>query len=1213
MHPELQPYRNRIRQHQLAPEAEIVKSLLGQLRIDSTRRNRVSRDAAEMAQSVRLQQSSGLMSPFLVEYGLTTDEGIALMCLAEALLRVPDAETIDALISDKLVAADWGRHLGHSSSSLVNASSWALMLTGKILTDDTGHDIADTMRRVLKRLGEPVVRIAVAKAIKLIADQFILGTDIQSAEWRGREFVKRGYRYSFDMLGESALTWKDARRYRDAYVQAIKYLATQCQADDVRDNPGISVKLSAIHPRCQTRQRPLVLDDLVASTLELTRLARTANMGFNIDAEESERLDLALDVIERVLAHPELQPWDGFGIVVQAYGQRALPIIEWTYALARTTRHKVQLRLVKGAYWDTEIKRAQVLGLTDYPVFTRKRSTDLSYLACAQRLFELNDWIYPQFATHNLHTIRCVLEMASEDSEFEFQRLHGMGDEVYEQIRQKFECRCRIYAPVGAHEDLLAYLVRRILENGANSSFINQLMDERTPIHQIVSDPIKQSKRSINSIRNEAVPLPEWIYGEARRNSQGLDLESESESIQLKTALAEFAEQSWTGIPSTQDGGSPSAFETRYSPTRPDCPVGTVRHTPPEWIPHLISDAIDGFEVWRRTPADERAACLRRVADEYEKNKIELIALMVRETGKTIADALSEVREAVDFCRYYANEAGRLETMSQQSRARGVIVCISPWNFPLAIFTGQIAGALAAGNSVIAKPAEQSSLTAARALELMYQAGLPKTACTTALGLGETIGARLVADPRIAGVNFTGSVEAARSIHRTMAAQGNPLGKLVAETGGLNAMIVDSTALPEQAVRDILVSAFQSAGQRCSALRMLYIQEEMKDRVCDMLFGGMEVLTVGDPWDLATDVGPVIDAQAKRMINDHIRRMKARGLLCHQPRLANDLTGHFVAPCVFEVSGIEQLSSEVFGPVLHFASYRAQDLPDVIEAINGSGYGLTFGLHSRIDQRVQQVTAAMKIGNIYVNRNQIGAVVGCQPFGGRGLSGTGPKAGGPNYTANLRQFRNGSGTDFSLEPHPRGDVREKLAQLANLQSHWGMRDDRGPALEKAIRNFETLLPTLRETIEITCSPVDLDGPTGESNRLYFQPKGVFVCIGSSRHVIQALAGGNAVLAVGVDSRLTADLMAAELPVTVSPLLPDIESLASCPSLAGIAFEHLDRNLAAALRRDLADLDGPIVQFVSDSWAPWQFVTEKTLCIDTTAAGGNARLLIESGS
>lgn len=1206
-------YRQNVREHQLAAELETIDSLLQKSSLNLEQRHRVETAASELVDFVRQRQAPGVMSPFLAEYGLTTGEGIALMCLAEALLRVPDAATIDALISDKLVPADWGRHLGHSSSSLVNASTWALMLTGKILQDKETDNIAHTTRRVLKRLGEPVVRAAIAKAIALIADQFILGADIESAEKRGREYVEKGFCYSYDMLGESALTDYDAKRYCASYAKAIRYIAQYCNSRDCRDNPGISVKLSAIHPRYQATHKNRIMAELVDTTFFLALLARGANMGFNIDAEESDRLDLSLDVVEQVLAKPELAGWEGFGIVVQAYSQRALPVIEWAYALTEKLERKIMLRLVKGAYWDTEIKRAQVLGLSNFPVFTRKSSTDLSYLVCASRLFELNDRIYPQFATHNVHTISAVMEMASASSQFEFQRLHGMGQEVHEVARERFNYRCRIYAPVGAHEDLLAYLVRRILENGANSSFVNQLMDHRVPTAQIVADPIAQTQQLKGSIHNSAVAKPRKIYGAARENSAGLELANPLELQRLYQEMERFREDSWQAIPAGSKAWKHEEYRAVYNPANPQQEVGTVLQTNPKCIPHLVEQVSASFESWSQTSTRERAAILNRIADSYENNHAELIALMIRETGKSVVDALAEVREAVDFCRYYAIEAVRVERWPHQSTARGVVACISPWNFPLAIFTGQIVASLAAGNSVIAKPAEQSPLTGSRAVELMYHSGLPQNALSVLHGTGETVGAPLVVDRHIDGINFTGSVEAARQIHRAAADRGNPLVSLVAETGGLNAMIVDSTALPEQAVRDIIISAFQSAGQRCSALRMLYVQEEMKSRICDMLFGAMELLVVGDPWNIETDVGPVIDADAKHKIDDYVNRMTAAGKLKYQTPIPNNPDGYFVAPSVFEVSGIEELECEIFGPVLHVASYQSRYLPDIIRSINESGYGLTFGLHTRIDQRVQQITDSVSVGNVYVNRNQIGAVVGCQPFGGRGLSGTGPKAGGPHYIPSLRKYHTGSNGLFDALDIPRGDLRPQLAQLCDLQPEWAAREDRGMVLGPSTSNRPELARALWKTLEFIQSPVDLEGPTGESNRLYLQPKGVIVCCGSSLHVVQALAAGNAVLTIGVDPQLVEGLVAAGAPVIASDMMPDAASLATGNNLAGIAFEQCQSDLARILRKDLANADGPIIQFITDTFAPWQFVKEKSLCIDTTAAGGNAKLLIESGS
>ncbi len=1210
---DIETLRSDIRANEYASEPEVVDSLLKTSCLNKKQRARVTSDAIELVKTIRKSRTGGAMSSFLVEYGLSSREGIALMCLAEALLRVPDAATIDSLISDKIAPGNWGRHLGHSSSSLVNASTWALMLTGKMLGERERADLAQTMREVLKRLGEPVVRVAVAKAIELIADQFILGVDIQSAVTRSKEFVRHGYRYSYDMLGESALTGSDAKRYMDAYVAAINHLAHNCDSGDFRDNPGISVKLSAIHPRYQTSRRSLIIDELTKSVLSLAILAKDANMGLNIDAEEADKLDLSLDVFERVLAKDELAGWDGFGIVVQAYSQRAIPVIRWAHALAKSLQRRIMLRLVKGAYWDTEIKHAQVLGTPDYQVFTHKSSTDLSYLACAFELFARNDHIFPQFATHNVHTIRSVIEMSSDSSDFEFQRLHGMGVEVHEIARHKFNYRCRIYAPVGAHEDLLAYLVRRILENGANSSFVNQLMDQRVPVEAIVSDPVRQTKLLKSVTHNPATPAPRSIYGASRLNALGLDMESESGREVITNTLDAFASTRWIATPSDYKNTGLATLETTYSPTDTGLEIGKVYPTDPRAIADISKALYRNQQNWETLGADYRAVVLRKIARQYEKQLPELVAMMIRECGKTIADAIAEVREAIDFCRYYANEALKLEHWPQQSRPRGTIVCISPWNFPLAIFTGQIVGALAAGNSVIAKPAEQTPLVASKAIRIMHNSGVPQEVLSVYFGLGETVGAPLVANPEIDGVCFTGSSEVAWLIHRTMAKNGNPKAVLVAETGGLNAMIVDSTALPEQAVRDIIASAFQSAGQRCSALRMLYVQQEIRDRFCTMLFGAMEQLIVGDPWNIETDIGPVIDAAAKSNIDAYLEAMKTQGRLLYQTPLATDLNGYFVPPTVFEVAGIEDLEQEIFGPVLHIASFQSADLPQVIEAINHSGYGLTFGLHTRIDRRVQQLTESVNAGNVYVNRNQIGAVVGCQPFGGRGLSGTGPKAGGSHYVPNLRRFADSLDSRETRPQMTRGDTSRAFRQLRVLMFEWAKCEARASVLSAAIESEPGLVQTLDSTIEFLHSPVDLDGPTGESNRLYIEPKGIFVCLGYLPHVIQALVAGNAVLAVGIDKVMIQKLTACGAPVFDSNVIPDSNSLLSCEVLAGIAFERLDPDLVRTLRVDLAKSAGPIVQFVIDTWAPWQFIQEKSLCIDTTAAGGNARLLIESGS
>ena len=1197
----------------LADESTIAHNLLDQTPLTEIQRLSASQHAAELVTTVRESSSPRIMSSFLSEYGLTSQEGIALMCLAEALLRVPDTTTIDTLISDKISAAHWGKHLGHSSSSLVNASTWTLLLTGKILKEADVGDVADTLRRIVKRLGEPVVRVVVAQAIRKIADQFILGTTIESATERGEELVCKGYGYSYDMLGESALTADDAKHYWSSYFQAIEFIAGKCSSDNFWENPGISVKLSALHPRYQSTQRKFIVDELVDSILSLVQLAKKANMGFNIDAEEADTQDLYLEVFERTLSNPSLKGWHGFGSVVQAYSPRARFVIDCLYGLAEKFERRIMLRLVKGAYWDTEIKRAQVLGISSFPVFTRKCSTDLSYLACARRLLDLNDRIYPQFATHNAHTICAVMAMTDSHHRFEFQRLHGMGEDVHEAARKKFGCLCRIYAPVGAREDLLAYLVRRILENGANSSFLNQLVDSDIPVGEVASDPIEKVRELSHSIPNPSVRQPSDIFGDSRTNSKGIDLADVNAVKALYGEMEQYRNWEWHAGRSDLVSGPNNPTEVVHNPAHPRIQVGTVIQTESAHVNETIERAQLSFKQWSSTSASTRSELLNRIADAYEKHSPELIALMVQETGKTIADSISEVREAVDFCRYYANEAIRLERVPDHC-ARGVIACISPWNFPLAIFTGQISASLAAGNSVIGKPAEQSSLTGARAVELMHQVGIPKDVVQFLPGYGETVGAMLSADERISGICFTGSTDTAQAIYRAMANSCDIEAPLIAETGGLNAMIVDSTALPEQAVKDVIASAFQSAGQRCSALRILYVQNEMESRLLNMLFGAMEQLRVGDPWDISTDVGPIIDEHAQSDLLNYCNRMKSENRLLYQRDLSAHLDGYFVPPSVFRVSGIEELEREIFGPVLHVATYDSRDISKVVEGINKTGYGLTFGLHTRIDRRVKQLSESVNAGNIYVNRNQIGAVVGSQPFGGRGLSGTGPKAGGPYYVARLRRFGKCKQTaDCEYLVETRGDTRELLRRLVKLQSDWACREDRIFILNSAVADRPELLEVLAKTAKLVHSPIDLEGPTGESNRIYLHPKGVFICIGSDTHVLQALATGNAVLGVGIESQLVANLQSSGIPILQSQVIPDSATVTLCSDLAGITVDGCPQELLRAIRLELASRQGAIIQLTTDQGAPWLFLVEKSVCIDTTAAGGNARLFIESGS
>jgi len=1121
------------------PDATL-DTLIATAALSPADRAQISERATDLVNAIRSSDQPGLMEVFLAEYGLSTEEGVALMCLAEALLRVPDADTIDELIEDKIAPSKWGSHLGQSSSSLVNASTWALMLTGKVLKDEK-PGIVGTLRGAVKRLGEPVIRSAVARAMKEMGRQFVLGENMNSAMQRAAKMEKRGYTYSYDMLGEAARTASDAARYTTAYADAIAAMAAAATHGDIRANPGISVKLSALHPRYEVAQTERVLDELVPRVNALARQAARLGIGFNIDAEESDRLTLSLQVIERVLADPALAGWDGFGVVVQAYGLRAGPTIDWLHQLATQLDRKIMVRLVKGAYWDTEIKQAQTLGMAGFPVFTAKPASDVSYIANARKLLRLTDRIYPQFATHNAHTVAAILHMATDTSAFEFQRLHGMGERLHDIVLDREKTRCRIYAPVGAHRDLLAYLVRRLLENGANSSFVNQIVDQDVPAATVAADPFVGTAR-------KAPVRPGTLLFSGRANSMGWDL-SRPETLSRIDATRD-RHQTFTAAPLLARPLTPAPAHPVYSPVD-GTPVGTVCAASTADIETALSMA----RPWTIS-ASERAVILNRAADLYEETFGPLFTLLAREAGKTLPDCTGELREAVDFLRYYAVECTRL-TQPQQ----GIFTCISPWNFPLAIFTGQIAGALAAGNGVLAKPAEQTPLIAYQAVHLLHRAGVPSDALQLLPGDG-TVGAALTSDARVGGVAFTGSTATALKIRANMAAHMAPGAPLIAETGGLNAMIVDSTALLEQAVRDVVQSAFQSAGQRCSALRCLYVQDDIAADFKQMLFGAMEELALGDPWDLATDIGPLIDATAHGQIATHIRTARAEGRLLKQ--LAAPKQGHFLAPAVIAVPGIDTLRQEIFGPVLHLATFRAQDLDRVVATINATGYGLTFGLHTRIDTRVQYVTDRIRAGNIYVNRNQIGAVVGSQPFGGEGLSGTGPKAGGPRY---LPRF------------------------TMPVSAMHGVEDSRHAADSTTLsRALTTAAPPRPGRTEI------LPGPTGESNRLSQHPRAPILCMGP----------GDAARAAQM--RAVAAQGGVGLPCP--PLDPG--ALANLPAMGGVAWWG-DLDTARALAQSLARRPGPIVPLITETITPNDCIHERHICIDTTASGGNAQLLAEAAT
>jgi RHH-type proline utilization regulon transcriptional repressor/proline dehydrogenase/delta 1-pyrroline-5-carboxylate dehydrogenase len=1007
------PLRAAIRDSHLSEESAAVARILDAAALSAEMRQRIVERARRFVAVIRRERvRAGGIDAFLHEYALSSEEGVALMCLAEALLRIPDADTVDRLIRDKIGEANWERHLGHSHSIFVNASTWALMLTGRLLRKEPQEaELRGALRRLVMRSGEPVVRQAVTAAMRILSRQFVIGRTIEEALERAKPAERRGWRHSYDMLGEAARTAADAARYAEAYDRAIAAVGAAAAGREPAEAPGISVKLSALHPRYEMAQRERVLAEMMPVLGALARHARRVGIGFTIDAEEADRLELSLDVFEALAAAPDLAGWDGLGLAVQAYQKRALPLLDWLADLARRTRRRLMVRLVKGAYWDTEIKRAQERGLASYPVYTRKVATDVSYLACARRLLADGSAFYPQFATHNAHTLAAVFEMAGPRRDYEFQRLHGMGEALYRQVigAENLDRPCRIYAPVGSHEDLLPYLVRRLLENGANTSFVNRIVDEREPVEAIVADPITRLAL-LPTKPHPRIPVPSDLYGPARRNSRGLDLSAPNVLLELRTALAAARERPWTAAPLVDGVEMPGATLPVLDPSDRRRQIGTVVAAGPEALERALALAQRAASSWDRTPAEARAAALERAADLYESHRAELMALVIREAGRTIPDALAEVREAVDYLRYYALRAradfARPEPMPGPTgernevalHGRGVFACISPWNFPLAIFTGQIAAALAAGNAVITKPAEETPLIAARAVRLLHQAGIPTAILHLLPGTGEAVGAPLVADTRVQGVAFTGSTETARLINLALARRPGPIVPFIAETGGQNAMIVDSSALPEQVVADVLTSAFNSAGQRCSSLRLLYVQEDIAPRLLTMLSGAMSELAIGDPGLIATDIGPIITAAACEALARHAARMAGEGRLLQQCRLPPDTeNGTFFAPRAFEIDSARRLQREVFGPILHVVRWRADRLDAVLDEIAATGYGLTLGIHSRIDDTVRHILARLKIGNSYVNRNMIGAVVGVQPFGGEGLSGTGPKAGGPRY------------------------------------------------------------------------------------------------------------------------------------------------------------------------------------------------------------------------
>jgi RHH-type proline utilization regulon transcriptional repressor/proline dehydrogenase/delta 1-pyrroline-5-carboxylate dehydrogenase len=995
-------------------EHRLVSHLLSELRYDDIQRQRVFNRAFRMVMEVRDHAELGL-DAFLQEYSLDKREGVLIMCLAEAMLRIPDTLTVDALIKDKFRDADWSQHRGKSESLLVNASTWGLMLTGGVL--ELGEEAEEggmqgIWKRLVSKSGEPVIRKAFEQAMRIMGRQFILGRDVTEALKEAKKDAKQGYLHSFDILGEAARNEAYAQHYISGYKELLAQLAPQVDRNQpMHRRPGVSIKLSGLHPRYEFAQSERVRAELVLRLKELLLLARDAGIIAAIDAEEAARLDISLEVFHAVYTDPAFKDYEGIGLVVQAYQKRAPFVIDWLAELARLHGRQIPVRLVKGAYWDAEIKHAQVQGLLSYPVYTRKENTDLAYMVCVQKLLDYGKLFYPQFATHNAHTMAFVLEMANKNAVFEFQRLHGMGEALQAQLLKERgdEIGCRIYAPIGTHVDLLAYLVRRLLENGANTSFINRMADKDRPIDGVIEDPTVTVSQHKGSHMNPRIALPQNLYGASRPNALGAELSNRKTWETLSGELERFISTQWQASPII--GGKVDVVgETRkvMNPANPEDQVGVAIHASEAEMERAVALAAHAQPAWDATPASQRAAILRRAGDLMEARMPEAMAICIREAGKGLNDAIAEVREAVDFCRYYADQceaqfAAPLplpgptgEANSLELHGRGVAFCISPWNFPLAIFTGQVVAALAAGNSVLAKPAEQTALIGAWAVKILHEAGVPAEALHFLPGSGRVMGAKLLPDPRVMVVAFTGSTETARTINQTLAARNGPIAALIAETGGQNAMIVDSSALPEQVVDDVIRSAFHSAGQRCSALRVLYLQEEIADKVLDLLKGAMQELRLGDPWNLATDIGPVIDAKAQTDLNAHIARMRQEATLIAEVPTPT-LKGSFVTPTAFEIPGIDVLTGEVFGPILHVVRFKGGEIDKVVDAINATGFGLTLGVHSRIEAHWRQIMARAKVGNLYINRSMIGAVVGVQPFGGEGLSGTGPKAGGPHY------------------------------------------------------------------------------------------------------------------------------------------------------------------------------------------------------------------------
>ncbi len=1192
------PLRQAITQACRRPEPDCLPSMLDATRLPAAQRGAIEATARQLVQALRGKYKGTGVEGLVQEYALSSQEGVALMCLAEALLRIPDADTRDALIRDKISAGDWKAHLGGKRSLFVNAATWGLVVTGKLTSTVSERGLNAALTKLIARCGEPVIRRGVDLAMRMMGEQFVMGQTIEAALARARKLEARGFRYSYDMLGEAAATAADAARYFADYEQAIHAIGKASAGRGIYEGPGISIKLSALHPRYSRSQAERAMRELLPRVRSLALLAKSYHIGLNIDAEEADRLELSLDILEELNFDPALDGWNGLGFVVQAYAKRCPFVIDYLIDLAQRAKRRLMVRLVKGAYWDAEIKRAQLDGLEGFPVYTRKIYTDVSYIACARKLLAVPEAVFPQFATHNAQTLASLYHLAGRDfypEQYEFQCLHGMGEPLYDEVvgQEALARPCRIYAPVGTHETLLAYLVRRLLENGANSSFVNRLADPSVPVEALIADPAETvATMTLIGEAHDKIALPKALYGTARQNSMGLDLASESTLAQLSQTLAATATISWQAAPLLADGDVEGHVQPVLNPGDHRDEVGGVIELDAREAPRAAKLAASYAPIWAATPPAERAAKLEMAADFMQARMQALMGLAIREAGKTAANAVGEVREAIDFLRYYAAQARRTLTLAQLPL--GPVLCISPWNFPLAIFTGQIAAALAAGNVVLAKPAETTPLIAAAAVKILYEAGIPRAALQFTPG-GGALGAALVDAPEVAGVMFTGSTEVARLIQAQLAKRLSPDGQpisLIAETGGQNAMIVDSSALAEQVVADVLTSAFDSAGQRCSALRVLCLQEDIAECTLTMLRGACQELRIGRTDRLSTDVGPVITAAAQARITSHIEAMRAQGCKIDQMALPEDCAhGTYVPPTIIEINSLSMLEREVFGPVLHVLRYKRDKLDALIEQINATGYGLTFGLHTRLDETIARVTSRVKAGNLYINRNIIGAVVGVQPFGGRGLSGTGPKAGGPLYLRRL--IKNPAPPDGLAGAEATPALRDFSLWL----------EEQGEAAAAATARAcgqRSQLGLHRE----------LEGPVGERNIYEAHPRGRILLApetkaGLYQQVATVLAAGN--LAV-IDDTPQWRAALSGLPTSVCEALLWSQDWARAAPLAGALVEGAPTRLAA-LNQRIASLPGPLVPVQAGPvYCPNGLIEEVVISINTTAAGGNASLM-----